>query len=168
MPLDGSHINVQYRGSLDLRKSFVPEKAEDLSLSIGKCFDVFMELGPSLQGLRFSVMIHLPIDGTPSVFVRHVGMMMCPLAELPKLVPTEVNQLPPNLSRRQVDEMLNRRWLHVLQRAVQSQHGVLQYVIRLLPPSQGGIVLQHLASQPSQSITGMLITAIRQILLQSA
>ena len=55
----------------------------------------------------------------------------------PEVVTLQVVKFPPRLQSGQGEEILDGSWLHLLQGSMQSEHRLLQHVIRFDPPPQG-------------------------------
>ena len=72
----------------------------------------------------------------------------------PEIMPGQVDELTADLGRGQAEEVTGRGGRDRPERAVEADQGVLKNVVGLLPAVDAGILLEHLAGEPRQSVGG--------------
>jgi hypothetical protein len=77
-------------------------------------------------------------------------------------MPAQIEQFAAHLQSRQAEELAHRGWLDLLQRAKQTEQGILQHVVGLRPPLDLGEAAKHVPGEefqpggeaPQELITG--------------
>ena len=83
-------------------------------------------------------------------------MVIGPAAFRPEVVLGQIEQFTPDLDCRQVEEVSHRLHLDFCHCPVKPDHRILEHVVRLLPPAQVGVAVEHLPSEPEQSVAGVI------------
>jgi hypothetical protein len=92
-------------------------------------------------------------------------MVVGPDPVRPEVMLGKVEEFPPHLYRRQVEEVPNRLNLDLGQRPVKANERVLKNVIGLLPAAKVRVAVEHLPGQAKQPVAGMIEQGLPGLLL---
>jgi hypothetical protein len=111
-----------------------------------------VESTPTLQVLGIVGFIDGFVCRSGIIVVVEVALVVGALPARSEKVPGQIEQFTAHLLGGQGEKSLGRVRLDLFQRSQQTQDGVLEYVVRLRPAVDVGIVPEHLAREPFQPV----------------